>query len=84
MFAVVVGWVTRHLDATLGTHPEGMIADQRYGFIHSILKQNVVTYAHDPNRLQQSDKIDQVVTNRFTDPVIMVAILMGLYHFTFT
>ncbi|MBU3954252.1 MAG: ferrous iron transport protein B, partial [Proteobacteria bacterium] len=80
----VVKRVTRHLDATLGTHPEGMIADQRYGFIHSILKQNVVTYAQDPNRLQQSDRIDQFVTNRFAGPVIMVAILMGLYHFTFT
>ncbi|MCP4721887.1 MAG: ferrous iron transport protein B [Desulfobacteraceae bacterium] len=80
----IVEKVTRHLDVTLDTHPEGMIADQRYGFINSVLKQNVVTYAHDRNRLQQSDKIDKVVTNRFAGPVIMVAILMGLYHFTFT
>ncbi len=80
----IVGKVSRHLDLTLDTHPEGMIADQRYGFINSVLKQNVVTYALDPNRLQQSDKIDKIVTNRFVGPVIMVAILMGLYHFTFT
>ncbi len=80
----IVEKVTRHLDVTLDTHPEGMIADQRYGFINSVLKQGVVTYAHDRNRLQQSDKIDKVVTNRFAGPVIMVAILMGLYHFTFT
>ena len=82
--AKIVNKVTRHLEATLDTHPEGMIADQRYGFINSVLKQNVVTYAHDRNRLQQSDKIDKIVTNRFAGPVIMVAILMGLYHFTFT
>jgi ferrous iron transport protein B len=80
----IVNKVTRHLAATLDTHPEGMIADQRYGFINSVLKQNVVTYAQDRNRLQQSDKIDKIVTNRFAGPLIMVAILMGLYHFTFT
>ena len=80
----IVSKVTRHLEATLDTHPEGMIADQRYGFINAILKQNVVTYAQDRNRLQQSDKIDKIVTNRFAGPLIMVAILLGLYHFTFT
>jgi len=80
----IVEKVTHHLNVTLDTHPEGMIADQRYGFINSVLKQNVVSYAHDPNRLQQSDKIDKIVTNRLAGPVIMVAILMGLYHFTFT
>jgi len=80
----IVARVTRHLEVTLDTHPEGMIADQRYGFINSVLKQNVVTYAYDPNRLQRSDKIDKIVTNRLAGPVIMVAILMGLYHFTFT
>jgi ferrous iron transport protein B len=80
----IVGKVTLHLNATLDVFPEGMIADQRYGFINSVLKQNVVSYAHDRNRLQQSDRIDKVVTNRFAGPVIMVGILMGLYHFTFT
>jgi ferrous iron transport protein B len=80
----IVNKVTRHLEVTLDTHPEGMIADQRYGFINSVLKQNVVTYAHDRNRIQRSDKIDKIVTNRLAGPVIMVAILMGLYHFTFS
>jgi len=80
----IVKSVTKHLETTLEIHPEGMIADHRYGFINSVLKQNVVTYAHDRNRLQQSDRIDKVVTNRFAGPVIMAAILMGLYHFTFT
>jgi ferrous iron transport protein B len=80
----IVNKVTRHLERTLDTHPEGMIADQRYGFINSVLKQNVVTYAQDRNRIQRSDKIDKIVTNRLAGPVIMVAILMGLYHFTFS
>ena len=80
----IVEKVTRHLLATLDAHPEGIIADHRYGFINSILKQNVISYFHDKNRLQLSDKIDKVVTNRFLGPIILVAILMGLYKFTFS
>ena len=37
----------------------------------------------DRNRLQTSDRIDKVVTNRLMGPIIMIAVLMGLYHFTF-
>ncbi|HGY12029.1 MAG TPA: ferrous iron transporter B, partial [Desulfobacterales bacterium] len=75
----IVAKVTKHLAATLDTHPEGMIADQRYGFINSILKQGIVKRYHDENRLQISDRIDKVVTNRFLGPIIM-----GLYKFTFS
>ncbi len=39
---------------------------------------------YDQNRLYTSDKIDKVVTNRFLGPIIMIAVLMGLYQFTFT
>ncbi len=80
----IVEKITKHLAATLDTHPEGMIADQRYGFINSILKQGIVKRYHDENRLQISDRIDKVVTNRFLGPIIMTAIIMGLYKFTFS
>ena len=76
--------VSQHLERTLNTYPEAMIADQRYGYIKSIIKQGVIQQQHDQNRLYTSDKIDQIVTNRFLGPIIMLAILMGLYHFTFT
>jgi ferrous iron transport protein B len=75
--------LARHLEATLDTHPEGMIADHRYGFIASILRQGVISHARDQNRLALSDKIDKVVTQRFLGPMIMVGVLMGLYQFTF-
>lgn len=75
--------LARHLDTTLDTHPEGMIADQRYGFITSILKQGVMTCTRDKNRMEISDKIDKIVTHRFLGPLLMVAVLMGLYQFTF-
>ncbi len=75
--------LARHLDTTLDTHPEGMIADQRYGFIASILKHGVMTWSRDQNRLELSDKIDKILTHRFLGPLLMVAVLMGLYQFTF-
>lgn len=76
--------VSQHLERTLNTYPEAMIADQRYGYIKSIIKQGVIQQQHDQNRLYASDKIDQIVTNRFLGPIIMLVVLMGMYHFTFT
>jgi ferrous iron transport protein B len=61
-----------------------MIADQRYGYIKSILKQGVIHHKYDRNRLYSSDRIDKVLTNRFVGPLIMLAVIAGLYHFTFT
>lgn len=80
---IIVRKVSDHLNDTLDTYPEAMIADQRYGYINSILKQGVVKHNKDRNRLQVSDKIDKIVTNRFLGPIIMVAVLVGLYQFTF-
>jgi ferrous iron transport protein B len=76
--------VTDHLQKTMETVPEAIIADHRYGYIKSILRQGVVTYQFDKNRLYTSDKIDKVLTNRLFGPLIMILVLMGLYHFTFT
>ncbi|MFH7319683.1 ferrous iron transport protein B [Desulfurivibrio sp. D14AmB] len=75
---------TRHHQVTLETLPEALIADQRYGFIKSVLRQGVLSLRHDPDRLYTTDRIDQVLTNRLLGPVIMLAILFGLYTFTFT
>ncbi|MGD9225677.1 MAG: ferrous iron transport protein B [Desulfobacterales bacterium] len=80
----VVRNVSHHLLSTLDTYPEAMIADHRYGYIKSILKQGVIHHKYDQNRLYSSDRIDKVLTNRFVGPLIMLAVLAGLYHFTFT
>ena len=80
----VVQKVSDHLNETLDTYPEAMIADYRYGYIKSIIKQGVIRHNQDRNRLYTSDKIDKVVTNRFLGPIIMVMVLIGLYKFTFT
>ena len=73
-----------HLQSTMDTYPEAQIADYRYGYIKSILKQGVVSHQDDDDRLYISDKIDKVVTHRFLGPLIMIAVIMGLYQFTFT
>ncbi len=76
--------VSSHLLSTLDTYPEAMVADQRYGYIKSILKQGVVYQKYDQNRLHSSDKIDKVLTNRFLGPLIMLAVIAGLFHLVFT
>ena len=75
--------LTHHLKTTLDAFPEAVIADHRYGFIKSILRQGVVSRTHDNDRLYTSDKIDKIVTNRVIGPLIMAAILFVLYSFTF-
>ncbi len=83
-FEDMVATVSNHLQDTLDTYPEAMIADQRYGYIKSILKQGVITHKFDQHRLHTSDRIDKVLTNRFLGPLIMLAVIAGLYHFVFT
>jgi len=80
----IVKKVSTHLQATLNSYPEAMIADHRYGYINSVIKQGVVHQQQDENRLYTSDKIDKVVTHRFLGPILMIAVLLGLFHFTFT
>jgi len=75
---------SEHLENKLQSDPEAIISDHRYGYINAILKQGVVRYQYDQNRLYTSDKIDKILTNRFLGPLIMLMVLMGLYHFTFT
>jgi ferrous iron transport protein B len=76
--------VGAHIEETLETYPEAMIADHRYGFISSLLKQGVIKERHDRNRLFLSDRIDKVLVNRFAGPIVMLLVLMGLYQFVFT
>lgn len=80
----IVGKTSDHLQATMEVYPEAIIADHRYGFIKAILRQGVLTHKFDTDRLYTSDKIDKVLTNRLLGPVIMLAILFGLYQFTFS
>ncbi len=76
--------VTQHLQKTLDSYPEAIIADYRYGFIAALLKEGVVKQSHKADRLYLSDQLDRVVTNRFFGPVLMMLIIYAAYKFTFT
>lgn len=80
----IVDTVKNHLLKTMEVYPEAVIADHRYGFIKSLIRQGVISQRFDKDRLYTSDKIDKVLTNRLVGPVIMLAVLFGLYHFTFS
>lgn len=75
--------VSQHLAVTLKMDPEAMIADHRYGFIRSMLRQGVVHIKEESSRLYLSDRIDQILIHRLAGPAIMVAIVLLLYHLTF-
>ena len=76
--------VARHCEKTLHTQPEFIVADYRYGYISSILRQGVLTILPDlHNRADLSDKIDSVLTHQVAGPLIMLGILYGLFSVTF-
>jgi ferrous iron transport protein B len=76
--------INEHLLSTLDTNTEAIIADYRYGYIKSLLQDDVISFSHEDDRLYISDQIDNVLTNRFLGPVFMFLILYGLYNFTFS
>lgn len=78
----IVQKVDKHLRATLDAYPESIIADYRYGFLRSVLK-DVVKKDKVAERIYLSDKTDRVLTHRFFGPLIMLGVLYGLYEFTF-
>ncbi len=80
----IVERVKHHINTTMDTYPEALIADHRYGYIHAIMKQDILQRDDNSDRMYFSDMIDKVLTNRILGPVIMLLILMGLYQFTFT
>ncbi|MFW5971706.1 MAG: ferrous iron transport protein B [Desulfovermiculus sp.] len=75
--------VNRHCQKTLDTHPEAIIADYRYGFITSLLKQGVVERKSGLSRISFSDKADQILTHRLLGPGIMFAVLYLMFYITF-
>jgi ferrous iron transport protein B len=71
----------KHLMSTLEEEPEGIIADYRYGYIAGITKKCLKRKVE--SRLNLSDQIDRVLTNRILGPLIMVLVLYVIYSITF-
>jgi len=70
-----------HLRRVYGDEAETVIADARYGFISGLIKDVLRKPAID--RITLSDRIDKVVLNRWLGIPIFLAILYGLFQFTF-
>ncbi|MBW2708841.1 MAG: ferrous iron transport protein B [Deltaproteobacteria bacterium] len=73
--------IFKHTMDTLEEEPEAIIADHRYGYIAGITKKAVKRKIE--LRLNLSDQMDKVLTNRVLGPVIMGFIVYGIYSFTF-
>ncbi len=76
--------VSKHCYDTFKTYPEALIADYRYGYIASVVKQGVIKSNTPENRIEFSDKIGKVLTHRFAGPVLMLAILYSMFYLTFS
>ncbi|MBN1850211.1 MAG: ferrous iron transport protein B [Deltaproteobacteria bacterium] len=73
--------ISKHIQSTLEEEPEAIIADHRYGYIAGITKKAVRRKIE--SRLNFSDQLDKILTNRILGPTIMMLILYGIYVFTF-
>lgn len=71
-----------HIRATTEDDPESIIADYRYGFIGGVYRQAVKENARE-QRLDASDRIDRVLTNRLVGPLALLLVLYGIYQFVF-
>ena len=77
----VCGRIAKHTLNTLEEEPEGIIADHRYGYIAGVTRK--VVKRRIESRLNISDQIDRVLTDRLIGPLLMIGILYGIYEFTF-
>ena len=73
--------IADHIRATMDDDPESIIADYRYGYIAGIVRQAVTSERE--VRLDFSDKVDQVLTNRLFGPLFLLLVLYGVYQFVF-
>ncbi len=73
-----------HTQSTLQATPEDVIADFRYGYVMSVVRQGVVKRMTENERLYVSDRMDKVLAHRFLGPLIMLAVIFILYEFTFS
>ena len=70
-----------YLRSIYGDEAETVIADARYGFISGLMRDVLKKPAIE--RLTLSDRIDKVVLNRWLGIPLFLAILYGVFQFTF-
>lgn len=76
--------LTKHLQDTLATYPEAVVADYRYGYITALLRDGVLTRpTNAAHRLAFSDRLDALLTHQFIGPLLLLVVLFLVYQVTF-
>jgi ferrous iron transport protein B len=70
-----------HLRKVHGDDAETLIADARYGFISGLVKEVLTKPAVE--KVTATDRIDRVILNRWLGIPIFLAVLYGVFQFTF-
>jgi len=71
-----------HLMGIFGDDAETVIAQERYGFITGLLKETLMKPSTE--KPTTSDRIDNVLINRWLGIPIFLALMYGMFQFTFT
>lgn len=73
--------LAKHLEDSLNTTPEARIADYRYGYINSLLRQGVITREEQREKhLEFSERLDAVLTHKLFGPLCMLGVLYATYQ----
>lgn len=80
----IVEELRSHCTKTLNSFPEAIVADYRYGFIHSLLRHGIIHTPVTETRLDITDKMDRVLTHQLIGPAIMFSLLYLMFQVTFT
>jgi len=80
----IVDNLRSHCEKTLHSFPEAIIADYRYGFIHALLRKDVLTMPSTEARLDITDNLDKFLTHKILGPSIMMLMLYAMFQLTFT
>lgn len=78
----IVGRIIKEMETELGTDREAAIADMRYTFIEGLVRSCVVKRAESREQAR-SIALDRVLTNNVLAIPIFVAIMCGVFWFTF-
>jgi len=63
---------------------DNIIIDKKYEFINQVIAESVSRPAFDQEPENISDKIDKVITNKYLGIPIFMAVMWGIFKFTFT
>jgi ferrous iron transport protein B len=84
MLSALRSEAVKRLEGKYGEDIDALVADRRYGFIGGLAKEVVTRRQTAEARLMTSDKIDNVVTNRYLGIPIFLLSMWLVFQFTFS